>query len=322
VQKQEEARAEFQIASLEYQFSTQQEASHVNPLTVITPSYNQARFVRRTIESVLSQDVPGLQYLVFDGDSTDSTPDILREYAGRLTAVIERDAGQADAVNKGLARSSGAVIGWLNSDDVYYPGACAGVLDFFERHPEVDVVYGEADHIDDEDRVIEPYYTEPFSYARLKDVCFLCQPAVFFRRSVVDRYGPLQAGLRYCLDYEYWLRILAERPPYFLRTKLAGSRLHAETKTLSSKEAFHREILEMLAAKFGRPPSRWVHNLAHVIVRERGLTRDTPEQDRRFVAAVVDVTEEAFQQYCGGVPTEERQTLAAWRQFAGEAARR
>ncbi len=110
---------------------------------------------------------------------------------GKLTAVIEPDAGQADAVNKGLARGTGAVIGWLNSDDVYYPGACARALDVFESHPDVDVVYGEADHIDQDDRVIEPYYTEPFSYERLKDVCFLCQPAVFFRRSVVDRYGPL-----------------------------------------------------------------------------------------------------------------------------------
>jgi glycosyltransferase involved in cell wall biosynthesis len=284
----------------------------VNPLTVITPSYNQARFIRRTIESVLSQDVRGLQYLVFDGASNDSTSDILREYSGKLTAVIERDAGQADAVNKGLARASGAVIGWLNSDDVYYPGACAGVLDFFERHREIEVVYGEADHIDDGDRVIEPYYSEPFSYERLKEVCFLCQPAVFFRRS-------LQVGLRYCMDYEYWLRILAERPPHFLRSKLAGSRLHAETKTLGSSEACHREILEMLAGKFGLPPSRWVHNLAHVIVRERGLTRDTPEQDRRFVAALVDVTEAAFEQYCGGVPPEERRTLEAWRRFSGEA---
>jgi glycosyltransferase involved in cell wall biosynthesis len=290
-----------------------------SPLTVITPSYNQARFIRRTIESVLSQDVPGLQYLVFDGGSTDGTPEILREYAEKLTAVIERDAGQADAVNKGLARATGAVIGWLNSDDVYYPGACARTLDVFESHPDVDVVYGEADHIDQEDSVIEPYYTEPFSYDRLKDVCFLCQPAVFFRRSVVDRYGLLQAGLRYCMDYEYWLRILAERPPYFLQARLAGSRLHAQTKTLGSKEAFHREILEMLAGKFGVPPSRWIHNFAHVIVRERGLTRDTPEQDRRFVSALVQVTEEAFTRYCGSVPPDEHHTLATWRQFAGEA---
>jgi hypothetical protein len=78
----------------------------------------------------------------------------------------------------------------------------------------------------------------------------------------------------------------------------------------------------MLAGKFGLPPARWVHNLAHVIVRDRGLTRDTPEQDRRFVAALVDVTEEAFEQYCGGVPPEERRTIAAWRQFAAAADRR
>ncbi len=289
-------------------------------LTVITPSFNQAQFIRRTIESVLSQGIPALQYLVFDGGSTDGTPDILREYADRLTAVVEPDGGQADAVNKGLARATGAVIGWLNSDDVYYPGASASALDVFASHPDVDVVYGEADHIDREDRVLEPYYSEPFSYERLKDVCFLCQPAVFFRRSVVDRFGPLETGLHYCMDYEYWLRILAGRPPFFLRTKLAGSRLHAETKTLGSKEAVHREIIEMLARKFGVPPSRWIHNLAHVIVRERGLTRDTPEQDRRFVAALVGVTEEAFQKYCGGVPPEERRTLEAWRHFAEDVA--
>ncbi len=294
---------------------------HGPTLTIITPSFNQAQFIRRTIESVLSQGVTALEYLVFDGGSTDSTAEILREYAGKLTAVIEPDAGQADAVNKGLARATGAVIGWLNSDDVYYPGACARALEVFESYPDVDVVYGGADHIDKDDRVIEPYYSEPFTYERLKDVCFLCQPAVFFRRSVVDRYGPLETGLRYCMDYEYWLRILAERPPFFLQAKLAGSRLHPETKTLGRKEAVHREILEMLGDKFGVPPSRWIHNLAHVIVRERGLTRDTPEQDRRFVAALVGVTEEAFQKYCGGVPPEERRTLEAWRHFAETAGR-
>ncbi len=289
-------------------------------LTVITPSYNQARFIRRTIDSVVSQNVPGLEYLVFDGGSMDDTPAVLREYADRLTAIVERDAGQADAVNKGLARASGDVIGWLNSDDVYYPAACSRVLDIFDMRPDVDVVYGEADHIDEDDRIIEPYYTESFSYERLKDVCFLCQPAVFLRRAVVEHYGPLETGLRYCMDYEYWLRILADRAPYFLKTKLAGSRLHAETKTLGSKEAVHREILDMLAGKFGVPPSRWVHNLAHVIVRERGLTRETPAENAQFVAALVDVSEEAFARYCGGVPAEERPTLAAWRAFGGNRA--
>ena len=192
------------------------------------------------------------------------------------------------------------------------------MLEVFASRPDVDVVYGKADHIDEDDRVIEPYYTESFDYERLKDVCFLCQPAVFFRRSVVDQYGELQSTLRYCMDYEYWLRILAERPPYFLEATLAGSRLHAETKTLGSKEAVHREILEMLVSRLGTPPARWVHNLAHVIVRERGFTRETPAADRAFIAAVAEVTEQAFEQYAGGVPPSERPTLAAWREFAKE----
>jgi len=123
-------------------------------LTVITPSFSQARFIRRTIDSVLSQNVGGLEYLVFDACSTDGTSDILRDYAARLTAVVEPDAGQADAVNKGLARATGDVIGWLNSDDVYYPGACRRVLDVFETRADVDVVYGEADHIDEGGRIM------------------------------------------------------------------------------------------------------------------------------------------------------------------------
>ena len=287
------------------------------PISIITPSFNQGRFIRRTIDSVLSQGIPSLEYLVFDAKSSDGTADVLQEYAGRLTAVIERDRGQADAVNKGLARASGTIIGWLNSDDVYYQGACARVLEVFASRPDVDVVYGEADHIDEHDAVIEPYHTEPFDYERLKDVCFLCQPAVFFRRSVVEQDGPLNAALRYCMDYEYWLRILANRTPCFLRTKLAGSRLYAETKTLGSKEAVHREILEMLVGKFGTPPARWVHNLAHVIVRERGLSQETPTRNREFVSALIGVTTDAFRQYCGGVPTGEQPTLDAWRRYVG-----
>ena len=285
-------------------------------LTVITPSFQQGPFIRRTIESVLSQGIPGLEYLVFDAESTDGTAEILHEYRDRLKATIEPDAGQADAVNKGLAVASGQIIGWLNSDDVYYPNACARVLATFDAHPDVDVIYGHADHIDERDAIIEPYYVEPFNYERLKEICFICQPAVFFRRSVVERYGPLQADLRYCMDYEYWLRILADRAPYFLDARLAGSRLHADTKTLGSAEKVHRDIIVMQRAKFGVPHPRWIHNLAHVIVRERGFTRDTPANDRRFVGEVADVTERAFEQYCGELPPGERDTLAAWRAFA------
>lgn len=174
---------------------------------------------------MLSQGIDGLAYLVFDGGSTDDTLEVLRPYADRVTVVSERDRGQADAVNKGLRAAHGDIIGWLNSDDVYYPHALATVLATFAAHPEVDVIYGEADHIDEGDAVLEPYPTEAFDYERLKDVCFLCQPAVFFRRSVVERDGPLNVDCRYSLDYEFWLRVLRTRTPMRIAARLAGSRL-------------------------------------------------------------------------------------------------
>jgi glycosyltransferase involved in cell wall biosynthesis len=286
--------------------------SELPSMTVVTPSFNQAAYIRRTIESVLSQNVPGLEYLIFDAGSKDGTREILAEYHGRASIVIEPDKGQADAVNKGLGRARGDVIGWLNSDDVYYEGACRRVLEELSAHPETDVLYGEADHIDAQDRVIEPYYTESFDYDRLKEVCFICQPATFFRRRVVDELGLLRTDLRYCMDYEYWLRICASRPPRFVAQKLAGSRLHAETKTLGSREPVHREILTMLRERFGAPPTRWVYNLAHVIVEESGLTRETPQANAAFVQALVKTSKALFNEYGGGVPLRERAQMAGW----------
>jgi glycosyltransferase involved in cell wall biosynthesis len=295
--------------------------SELPSLTVITPSYNQAKYVRRTIESVLSQHVPNLEYLIFDACSTDGTQAIFSEYQQLARIVVEPDKGQTDAVNKGLRAAGGDIIGWLNSDDIYYEGACLRVLEEFAAHPDADVVYGDANHIDEQDGVIEPYYIEPFDYERLKEVCFICQPATFFRKRVVDQFGLLRTDLRYCMDYEYWLRVCAARPPRFIPQKLAGSRLHAETKTLGSREPVHREILAMLRERFGAPPSRWVYNLAHVIVEERGLTRETPRANETFVRALVRTSKALFQEYAGGVPLADRVQMLRWAWAARRGAR-
>jgi glycosyltransferase involved in cell wall biosynthesis len=258
-------------------------------VSIVTPSYNQGRFLERTIRSVLAQRSADpafggpFEYLVMDGGSGDESVEILKRYGSELQWVSEKDRGQADAVNKGLARATGEIVGWLNSDDIFYPGAVAAAVEFLARRPDVDVVYGNGNHIDEGDRIIEPYPTEDWDFERLKERCFLCQPAVFFRRRVVERFGPLGVQWRYALDYEYWLR-LGKGGARFARIGgvLAGSRLHAETKTLGARVKVHAETNDMLRCLFGRVPDRWLFNYAHAVLDERGV----PRRSRRFSVGV------------------------------------
>ncbi|NJL47129.1 MAG: glycosyltransferase [Leptolyngbyaceae cyanobacterium SM2_5_2] len=237
--------------------------------SVITPSYNQGQFIERTIQSVLSQDGVVLEYLVCDGGSSDQTIDVLRQYQHRLRWVSEPDGGQADAVNKGIEQTTGDIIAWLNSDDVYYPAALSRVQHIFETHPEVQVVYGDAYHIDENDGVIELYPTASWDYQTLKEVCFLCQPATFFRRQLVEKHGLLDISLKFCMDYELWLRYGKITNFFYLPQVLAGSRLYQDTKTLGQRVAVHYEINEMMVSKFTFSPEKWVLAYASVLVEDR-----------------------------------------------------
>jgi glycosyltransferase involved in cell wall biosynthesis len=240
-------------------------------ISVVTPSFQQGRFIGRTIASVLGQGIEGLEYVVVDGGSSDETVELLRGHGNAVQWVSEADRGQAHAVNKGLRRTSGAVIGWLNSDDVYYPGALPRIRDFFAENAEIDVVYGDADHIDEHDRVVESYPSEAWQPVRLREVCYLCQPAVFFRRRVVERFGELDESLRYCMDYEYWLRLAIRGAKFaYLPKKLAGSRMYAANKTLGSRTAVHAEINDMLRTRLGAVPARWLLNYACVRLSRPG----------------------------------------------------
>jgi glycosyltransferase involved in cell wall biosynthesis len=240
-------------------------------VTVVTPSFNQGRFIGRTLASVASQSGADIEHLVMDGASTDETLALLRQTSSPVRWQSEPDRGQAHAVNKGLHAGSGEIIGWLNSDDIYYPGAIAQVVAYFAANPQDDVVYGMADHIDLDDHAFERYPTQPWNLERLKQYCFICQPALFLRRRVVERYGYLDESLHYCMDYEYWMRLGCAGARFgYIEHKLAGSRLYAENKTLASRLPVHAEINGMLKEKLGRVPARWLVNYAFASAQSRG----------------------------------------------------
>jgi glycosyltransferase involved in cell wall biosynthesis len=244
-------------------------------VSIVTPSYQQGRFIERTLESV-SRQGGVVEHIVMDGGSMDGTVAILERWRGRISFSSGRDGGQTAAINAGIARARGEVLGYLNSDDVYYEGAVAAAVEVFERDSNVDVVYGDAVHIDADDRIVGAYPTEEWSIERLKLVCFLCQPAVFFRRRVIERFGPFDARLNYCMDYEYWLR-LGMRGARFVHipARLAASRVHDATKTRTQPAEAHTEINDMLRRTIGRVPDNWLWNYAHAVLDGRGVARST-----------------------------------------------
>ena len=236
-------------------------------VSIVTPSFNQGQFIERTLQSVATQSGVEIEHVVFDGGSTDNTVDVLRNFTPSVNWVSKKDRGQTDAVNQGIRATDGEIIGWLNSDDIYYPGAIAQVVAFFTTHPDIDVIYGMADHIDINDKSFESYPTEPWDYERLHETCFICQPALFFRRRVVEKHGLLDESLNYCMDYEYWLRLGKEGVRFFyIEIKLAGSRLYADNKTLGARVQVHKEINDMFKRLFGLVPDKWLLNYAHAVV--------------------------------------------------------
>lgn len=222
-------------------------------VSIITPSFNQGEFIAATIDSVLTQDYPAIEYLVVDGGSTDGTLDVLRSYGARLNWISEPDQGQADAVNKGIARTQGAIVAWLNADDLYVPGAVARGVAELEAHPNAALVYGNAEFIDRAGTVLGPCpQVEPFDLARLlHHLDFIVQPATFFRRAAFERVGGLDVGLRYCLDYDLWLRLARQSAVRYSATPLAQARIYPETKTASGGLARLDEI-ERMVRRYGR----------------------------------------------------------------------
>jgi glycosyltransferase involved in cell wall biosynthesis len=221
-------------------------------ISIITPSYNQARFIERTIRSVLSQQSPAsVEHLVIDGGSDDGTIDILKKYNSSIRWISEKDTGQSDALNKGIGMSAGSIIGWLNSDDIYLPGALSAVAEYFEKHPDCHWLYGRCRIIDENDRetrsVITGYknlVSRRFSFNLLLIENFISQPAVFFRKSAFEQAGPLDTSLPLAMDYDLWIRLAKLGKPGVINRYLAGFRVHREAKSAQyTKRQFGEQLM-------------------------------------------------------------------------------
>jgi len=216
-------------------------------VSIITPSFNQARYLPAAIESVLSQDYPEVEYGVVDGGSTDGSREILEATGGRFSWWIsEPDAGQTAAINKGFARSTGAIFAWLNSDDVYYPGAVREAVEFLTGHPEVGMVYGGASYIDSSGTVVGRFPAARTDYRRLRrGYVHIPQQAAFFRARLWKMVGPLDESFHFAMDYDLWVRIAALSPIAYHPRRWAGFRLHAEGKTMAQDDRCWPEMLRV-----------------------------------------------------------------------------
>ncbi len=221
----------------------------MNPLvSIVTPSYNQARFLEATLRSVLEQDYPNIEYLVVDGASTDGSVEIIQRYADRLAWwVSEKDSGQSEAINKGLLRAKGQFIGWLNSDDVYLPGAISAVVAAFNAHPTAGLVYGDAVAIDAEGHEFNLMRARQYTLTDLMAFNIICQPAAFMRRSVLEQANYLNPDYHLLMDNLLWMNMAQVAPIVYEPHTWAAARYHDQAKNRTRGAAYGREARVLIA---------------------------------------------------------------------------
>lgn len=219
-------------------------SSHIGPvvandqvwpkISIVTPSFNQAEFLERTIASVLSQNYPNIEYIIIDGGSTDGGIEIIRKYEKHLAYwVSEPDKGQSEAINKGFAKSTGEILAWLCSDDFYLPGALFKVADMFKKHPDAALIYGDYIKVDADDRCIALRRQPSFDYR----VCLyfygiVIQPASFFNRKAFFDVGGVDTSLNYVMDYDLIIKLARYGRVLHMSEYLATLRVHPASKTV------------------------------------------------------------------------------------------
>lgn len=216
-------------------------------VSIITPSYNQAHFLEETIQSVINQDYPNLEYIIVDGGSSDGSVEIIQRYTQRLAWwVSERDQGQTDALNKGFAHAQGDILAWLNSDDTYLPHAITQAVDALQSRPEVGMVYGDANLIDQNGQVIGRFPARQTDYRRLRrGYVHIPQQAAFFRASLWRQVGPLDPTFYFAMDYDLWVRLAKLAPILYTAHMWANFRLHQTGKSVVSDERCWPEMVRV-----------------------------------------------------------------------------
>lgn len=235
-------------------------AAELPSITIVTPSFNQGRFLERTIRSVLDQGYPKLEYIVMDGGSTDGSLEIVERYAARLAHWASGpDGGQAAAINTGWRRAGGEVLAWLNSDDFYLPGTLLEIGEAFARHREADLIYGLTQRVDADGNPMGTVGSAFHWRTLLYSHQVIPQPSAFFRRSAVDAVGPLDESLHYSMDYDFFLRLTRLGPALMLPRPLAVATIHDDAKTTRDRAT--------AAAETHRVRKRYARGLGAAVVR-------------------------------------------------------
>lgn len=237
--------------------------------SIIMPSFNQRDFIEKSVNSVISKDDRLTELLIMDGDSTDGTLDLLASLSTKIYNnnqknfiwASEEDSGPANAINKGIALARGSIIGWLNSDDLYTPGAISRAVAMFEQNPRLMMVYGHGENIDVAGNVIGSYPTLPPStpIEQFANGCFISQPTVFFKKSMWKLLGGLDESLQTAFDLDLWLRAFKAFPDRigFVDAAQAQTRIHPNTITNRKKDLAKKEGYQVLRKHLGFAPSEW-----------------------------------------------------------------